>query len=172
MKKIWYVAWREFRHTVLTKAFFFGAIIAPLVFGALAIAASIFLKPEPKPLVGRIAVVSPHDELLEPMAEALVPDNDNGSALPDITGLSAGEAVEVIIDEVSAGTVVPKTIDVEVVAVPESEIDAIKAGIRDGTWTALVVVKPSAIDVDGEARDNRVSLFVSPDSPRGSTRNW
>ena len=170
MNKTWTVAWREFRHTVFTKAFVIGVVIAPLCFGAIVILASIFLQPEAKPLVGTIAVISPDDSLTAPLRESLQPEKPN--SLPDINGLSAEEATDVLLSETSvtaASQVAVTNIDIDIVSMNASRIDEIKKGIRDGSYTALVVVEESALDLEGEVNENRVRIFVSPDSPPSHT---
>ena len=170
MNKIWTVAWREFRHTVFTKAFVLGVIVAPLCFGTIVILAGIFLQPEAKPLVGTIAVISPDDRLTQPLTESLQPDQTD--VLPDLEGLNAGEAADVLLSEVStspASQVAVTELDITVVSMDESQIDEIKTGIRDGRYTALVIVDEQALDLDGERNQNRVRIYVSPDSPPSHT---
>ena len=170
MNKIWTVAWREFRHTVFTKAFVLGVIVAPLCFSAIVILAGIFLQPEAKPLVGTIAVISPDDRLTQPLTESLQPDQTD--VLPDLEGLNAGEAADVLLSEVStspASQVAVTELDITVVSMDESQIDEIKTGIRDGRYTALVIVDEQALDLDGERNQNRVRIYVSPDSPPSHT---
>jgi len=170
MHKTWTVAWREFRHTVFTKAFVLGVVVAPLCFGAIVILASIFLQPEAKPLVGTIVVISPDDSLMGPLTKSLRPEQS--TALPDIEGLNAGEAADVLIDEVSAspaGKVSVTEMDIKIVSMDESRIDEIKDGIRDGLYTALVVADEEALDLEGQRNQNRVRIYVSPDSPPSHT---
>ncbi|MFM7296212.1 MAG: hypothetical protein ACKO4Q_03205, partial [Planctomycetota bacterium] len=51
------IAVREFRTTVLTKAFLLAAIVLPAVFWVLALALPFLLQPSHKPLEGALAVV-------------------------------------------------------------------------------------------------------------------
>lgn len=170
MNKIWTVAWREFRHTVFTKAFFLGVIVAPLCFGAIVILAGIFLRPEAKPLVGTIAVISPNDVLMAPMKESLQPKKPKG--LPEISGLSPEEAADVILSEASGSStsqVVVTKLDIEIISMSEAQLDEIKEGIRDERYTALIFADEKALDLDGESIDNNVRIYVSPDSPPSHT---
>ncbi|MEE2908452.1 MAG: ABC transporter permease [Planctomycetota bacterium] len=174
MKKTWSVAWREFRHTVLTKAFFLGVIVAPLVFLVILIAISVFLQPEARPLVGDVGIVSPGNSLQKPLQEAL----RNTTAPPpiNIEALTPSDSPAMLIEGAMASpqnTVVPEKIDLTVRPVSESEIDSVKEGIRDGTWTALIVAEASALDLNDDSdtnrKDNRVKVYVSPDSPPSHT---
>ena len=101
------------------------------------ILAGIFLQPEAKLLVGTIAVISPDDRLTQPLTESLQPDQTD--VLPDLEGLNAGEAADVLLSEVStspASQVAVTELDITVVSMDESQIDEIKTGIRDGRYTA------------------------------------
>ena len=131
MNKTWTVAWREFRHTVFTKAFVIGVVIAPLCFGAIVILAGIFLQPEAKPLVGTIAVISPDDALTSPLKESLQPEPSR--TLPDINGLSPEEATGVLLSEASTTTasqVAVTEMDINIVSKDETQIDEIMTAMR------------------------------------------
>lgn len=174
MNKTWAVAWREFRHTVLTKAFFFGVIVAPLVFLVILIAIGVFLRPEARPLVGNVGVVSPDNALQEPLQKALHKTADSPTI--SMESMTPSDASAMLIEGAMASpqnTVVPETIDLTVRPVSESEIDSVKEGIREGTWTALIVAEASALDLtedsDAHRKNNRVKVYVSPDSPPSHT---
>lgn len=67
--KIFLIAWREFRHTALTKGFIFGAVAMPvLMFGVVALM-PMLLTSEVPPLVGTIAIIDPSGTIL-PRAKA------------------------------------------------------------------------------------------------------
>ncbi|MCH2153490.1 MAG: ABC transporter permease [Phycisphaerales bacterium] len=172
MNKIWAVAWREFRHTVLTKAFLFGVVIAPIFFFAVMIGIAVFLKPEAKPLIGKVGVVSPNNALVAALEESLKPEEPSEAiSLDDLAG---EETVERVLEQAAASqpdSIIPREIEVELVPVPDNEdqINSIKDGIRNGTWTALIIVDEQAINADGEPEDNRVRLYVAPDSPPSHT---
>lgn len=57
--KVMAVAWREFKHTALTKAFLFGAVILPLLIWGIIAISPLFLSREPPPLTGTIAIIDP-----------------------------------------------------------------------------------------------------------------
>ena len=129
MNKVWAVAWREFRHTVLTKAFLFGVVVAPLFFLVVVIGITLFLKPEAKPLVGKIAVISPNDSLLEPFESSLQPPAS--SAAPDLPSMTDEEAVEKVLEQATTSTpeaILPEKVDVDVVSATADQIDDIMAG--------------------------------------------
>ena len=57
MRKILLVAWREFRHTALTKAFILAAVLAPLAIVGLMTFMPALMKTRLAPLTGTLAVV-------------------------------------------------------------------------------------------------------------------
>ena len=174
MNKTWSVAWREFRHTVLTKAFFLGVIVAPMIFLAILIAISVFLQPEAKPLVGDVGVISPDNALQAPLQDAL--KRPEASSPISIETLTPEEASAMLMDSgmtSTANTAVPETIDLNVRSVAETDADRVKDGIRTGEWTALIIAEPYALELvedKSEARKaNRVKIYVAPDSPPSHT---
>lgn len=174
MNKTWSVAWREFRHTVLTKAFFLGVIVAPMIFLAILIAISVFLQPEAKPLVGDVGVISPDNALQAPLQDAL--KQPEASSPISIETLTPEEASAMLMDSgmtSTANTAVPETIDLNVRSVAETDADRVKDGIRTGEWTALIIAEPDALELvedKSEARKaNRVKIYVAPDSPPSHT---
>ena len=170
MNKIWTIAWREFRHTVLTKAFLFGVVVAPIFFLAVVIGISLFLKPEAKPLVGKIAVVSPGNVLMAPLEDSLQPPPP--PKMPSLDDLADEEAVGRVLEQATTSqpdTVMPQTVEVELIPTSPEQVDEIKAGIRDGSWTALIMTDAAAIDATSDPADNRIRIFVAPDSPPSHT---
>ena len=66
MHKILTVAWREFRHTAMTKAFVFGAIVMPILMMALFIlVVPLMMESNTTPLQGTVIVVAPEDVATE-----------------------------------------------------------------------------------------------------------
>ena len=57
--KIATIAWREFRHTALTKSFLFGAVILPILMGGGLLLLPLLLASQSEPLEGTVAVVDP-----------------------------------------------------------------------------------------------------------------
>ncbi len=63
LSRVWTVAWREFRHTALTKAFVIGAVVVPvLMFGVVA-AVPILTAGSAKPIDGTVVVVDADDRV-------------------------------------------------------------------------------------------------------------
>ena len=51
------IAWREFKHTALTKAFIFGAVVFPAIIMACMVAAPLIFQPNVTDLEGRIVII-------------------------------------------------------------------------------------------------------------------
>jgi len=102
--KILLIAWREFRHTALTKGFIFGAVALPVIMiGVIAVIPKMLTEKAP-PLVGEIVVLDPTGTVLPRAQEILVrkrsmqeklddlaenPPADTGSRLDAVAELSA-----------------------------------------------------------------------------------
>jgi hypothetical protein len=74
MRKIWAVAFREVRHTVLTKGFIFGALVVPvLMFGAIA-AIGLLVGMQVAPVSGTVALIDPSGSVAEFARTELTPE--------------------------------------------------------------------------------------------------
>jgi ABC-type Na+ efflux pump permease subunit len=73
MRRVRAVAWREFRHTVLTKGFIFGAIVLPAVMILAAPLIPLLMNSETPPIEGRVVVVDRIGGHLEALRIAVQP---------------------------------------------------------------------------------------------------
>ena len=73
MSKVLTIAIREFRHTVLTKAFFIGSVVVPVVLILISMGAEMFLKPTIPPMVGPVAVIGGDQTMVKAVAASLAP---------------------------------------------------------------------------------------------------
>jgi ABC-2 type transport system permease protein len=150
LSKIALVAWREFRHTALTKGFIFGAVAVPiLMFGVFALM-PLLLSRESPPLVGTIVVVDPSGSILprakailaapasiEDIAEELQSMPKDGTANP----AASADAMSRLSD------LAPQRIEVEWRDErSDASLDAIKSEVRDGLVLAGAVVSNEALD--------------------------
>jgi len=161
MNRTWIIAGREFRRTVLTKAFFFGAVVVPLLFAGVSIAVELFLKPTIHPMDGTLAVHGGGSHLIEALTDTLKPDK---KAMP--LQLPANGDTAELIDAVleSAATIEvqndrPDTSTLRIIATPNATAESIRAAIRDETWLAAVVITPNEDD------ESRFELIVPPSMP-------
>ena len=100
MSKVRTVAWRDFRYTVMTKAFLFAIVGIPvLIIGVMVVTVALIATHEEPPLVGTVAVVDAKGEVADAIdarfareegasggvADAIQPD------MPDATDLLSGQ---------------------------------------------------------------------------------
>jgi len=71
MRRMLHVAWREFRHTALTKGFIIGTVVVPVLMVGLIPVFTSMLGSKPRPLTGTIAVVDAAGRLAPALERAL-----------------------------------------------------------------------------------------------------
>ncbi len=145
MRRIGTVAWREFRHTALTKAFIIGAVVLPLVMFAVIPLVPMLTKSTPKPLTGRVVVIDPQ----------------GGVAAAFETALLSKEAAPRDREDPFGGTV-DVQVKVERIADAGRETE-LRKEVGDGALAALVVV---ARDDKGEKAEVLVPSASSPKHTR------
>ena len=153
MRKVLTVAWREFRHTAMTKAFFFGAIIMPVLMMALFIVViPLMMESNNTPMRGTIAVIAPEDVLPELVSQ-----------LSDKTS-SGEEIVEQLPDVIKADPIATamltsnSTADVTLVSASIDAIDDIKQQVRIGEIAGLIVVPEKLLET--WSADERFEVFI------------
>ncbi|MCH2142895.1 MAG: ABC transporter permease [Phycisphaerales bacterium] len=170
MSKVLTIAAREFRHTVLTKAFFIGSVVVPIALILVAMAAEVFLKPTIPPLKGPIAVIGGNAELVESIEAALAPP-----PVPDSNALAKAVQTQGLTDDVLNDVVQnasaqkmqterPDTSGLTVKPVPKDQLEKIKTGIREGTWVAAMAIEPGTLKPDAPG-GGRASLWFAPKAP-------
>ncbi|MEY4841976.1 MAG: hypothetical protein RJA12_700 [Planctomycetota bacterium] len=145
MRRIGTVAWREFRHTALTKAFIIGAVVLPLVMFAVIPLVPMLTKSTPKPLTGRVVVIDPQ----------------GGVAAAFETALLFKDAAPRDREDPFGGTV-DVQVKVERIADAGRETE-LRKEVGDGALAALVVV---ARDDKGEKAEVLVPSASSPKHTR------
>lgn len=165
------VAWREFRHTALTKAFLFGAVILPILMIGLMTMVPALMISQLQPLDGRIAVIDGTGRFAPALA-SLVDDRSAGG-LPDearekLEELGAGAGP--LGDEVAkSATLTAPNVVAETFSV-DADIEALKLAARDGEWIGVLTVPASQLEPrtgEESGRGERLDLFVPTDlSPR------
>jgi len=145
--KVMLIAWREFRHTALTKGFIFGAVAMPVVmFGVIAVLPNLLSKQQP-PLKGTIAVVDPSGAVV-PRAKAIL---EKRATIAEIAGDLAEKPPTTTAERMDAMTQLTGASDqvVEVEWRVETAPDAVagmKAELAKGTLIAGVSVDAGALD--------------------------
>ncbi len=167
MSRLLTVASREFRHTVLTKAFFVGAVVIPVLIVLVSIGAEVFLKPDIPPLQGRLVVIGGSPELMETLDAELRPDHKAPASL-----IPEGSTPEEIIEQAMTQSMAmkqqsgrPDTSELTLSTADRSaDLDAIKAEIRSGDAAGLVVIDEGTLEPDVEG-GGQLSIWVAPKAP-------
>jgi ABC-2 type transport system permease protein len=161
-RKVLAVALREFRYTVLTKGFIFGALVMPVImFGAIA-AIGWFVGTQLPPVTGSVAIVDPSGSVAPLAGEELSPDRlaklqeeaaeKLGKALPVAGGRAAGTAatrVEITVEAVTDDS--------------KASEDALRARVQDGTLLGIAVVPAEVLSAD--PKDAGFRMIVPSKSP-------
>lgn len=174
--KIATIAWREFRHTALTKSFLFGAVILPVLMGAGFLVLPLLLAGQSEPLAGTVAVVDPTGRFA-PTFDALIMERQerDGSAeaadvmkrlgIDDKTGFigkSLAQAGEDDYGDVSATGFITND---------EETIERLKAEAREGAWLAVAIVPARQIEVASTTDEDLpdIELFLPRSTSPGHT---
>lgn len=134
MHRVARVAWRDFKHTVMTRAFLFGVVGVPiliLVVGGIALL--IMMRHEEPPLVGRVAVIASSEDVATAVQREF--DKAREGADVDVTDRMSG---------FDRGTV---DLTVEPIIAPLEQIPAdVKGRIERGDLIAAAVVPTSVLE--------------------------
>jgi len=170
MQRILDVAWREFRHTVMTKAFLIAAVVLPAVMWTMAIVLPMLLHAPPKPLIGTLAVIDDDGRLFDAVVEEFDGarlDRERNEKLAEIqTALEQAlpapyrKALTKELDRLREAST-PK---VELTRIDAAELDARKAGLRDGSLLAIASFDAGVLQADPAT--NKFALFLGEDLTR------
>jgi ABC-type Na+ efflux pump permease subunit len=159
------IAVREFRTTVLTKAFLLAAIVLPAVFWVLALALPFLLQPSPKPLDGALAVVDADGRLsaavkVEFDGDRLVRERER--RLAEIQRRLQGmlpERMREMFDQQARGMFSSPSPTVRVESSADlAALEAYRQRVRSGELLACVRYESSVLGL--EEPDNRFELFL------------
>ncbi len=153
MRKTLTVAWREFRHTAMTKAFLFGAIVMPiLMMGLFIVVAPLLADSNDTPLTGTIIVVAP-DDVTKKIQEQITKTPDTLLKITD--QLPTSFQTELITSAMKPPTA---TVDLTIVSASENELETLKNEIRNGTYNGLIVVPESLLE--NQESEERLEVFI------------
>jgi len=182
MKKIFYVAAREFKATVMTKGFLIGMLVTPVMIGIAVVVFPRMINQTPPRVVGEIAVIDPTGQVTDGLRAYLRPErfverrNESSreaveaapEAVKKVTAGSPGGSIAVQRGMAAAFGEVPQ---LHVVALDAStDLDQAKAPLKasrgktaggEPRRLALVVVHPDAVRrAEGKDRFGSYDLFV------------
>ena len=180
MKKILYVAQREFLATAGTKAFIFGILVTPLVVGVLVLLIPWMSRQDPPAIAGTVAVIDPTGQVTAGLAAFLEParieerrqeayqriQDAMPSALRSPSGTSGPGAAA---GQQAVGSMLGKVPQLTVTALePGTDVNAAKASLTSPAareaaagQLALVIVHTDAVQkTPGSGRFGTYDLFV------------
>ncbi len=176
LAKIGVIAWREFRHTALTKTFLFGAVILPIGMMGMLLVLPLLFASQFKPLVGEVAVVDSTGSFAGAFDDLVVERRDrdrSGDAeevirklgIDDRGGMLSGgiaaAAKDATIGEVTATDFKPDSDDL---------VERLKEEARDGRWIAVAVIPEELLDEADATEEQKapmIDLFLPKEtSPR------
>jgi len=157
MSKTLVVAWREFRHTAMTKAFLIGAVIMPLLMmGLFIVVMPLMMEANTTPMTGTVAVIASEDvfqDLQERMSSDKNPNAELIESLPDIVKQDPLASAMLSNSSSNNNQVVLQQADV-------SELDSIKDKVRNGELSALIVVPDSLLSSTHAESDERLEVLI------------
>jgi ABC-type Na+ efflux pump permease subunit len=153
LPKVLLIAWREFKHTALTRAFIIGAVFTPVAIFAVMLLMPLLLKTTIPPLNGKFAVVDPTGAWTPAIKFELQPDQLNNHAAGIMERIKRGSA-----DPLPAPNI---SVDIQVEQFNQSaDIDELKEKVRDGEFLALASINPAALSRDFAVTQNNYELYV------------
>ena len=150
MRKTLTVAWREFKHTAMTKAFLFGAVVMPILMMGLFIIIIPLMGTTEDPLEGTVIVIAPDDVVA--ILQSKISEED--TALQEILE----QLPEIITQDPLAGALLPKKQENKIVinVAPDKDIDFLKDQVRNGDFVGLIVIPEETFQSD----DSQAQLEV------------
>jgi len=168
------VAWREFRHTALTKSFLIGAVVIPIVMIGLMTMIPALMVSQLKPLEGAIAVVDGTGRFA-PAFDSVVDNKSANGLSPDamekLEDLGVGAGAGPLGAEAARAAAAVSSPNVTATSfAADADVDALKVEARDGKWIGVLTVPPVQLEPrtgDETGRGERLDLYVPTDlSPR------
>jgi ABC-2 type transport system permease protein len=182
MRKMLYVAGREFSATVTTKGFVFGILITPLLMGVLMFLMPRFMTKAPPKIEGQVVVIDPTGAVAEGLAAYLAPERfaerrektrrDIEAVTPSVfrrqaaASPAADAAVKQSIDAALGTVPIIKVVTLPSGSDPESAKTALttplpKQGGGPDTRLAVIVVHPDAVRAaEGKESFGTYEIFV------------
>ncbi len=167
MSKILTVAWREFKHTALTKSFLLAAVFGPIVMFVAAIVLPVLLQTPPKKLEGALAVVDPTGLVLAAVEVELDPARIGADRDEQLAGLEA--AIENMPEQFRAPVEdqIERLKDALVPAVTvesTDDVETAKQRVLDGELIGVALYRESVMVPTTES--NAFELYLPADLSR------
>ena len=190
MKRVFWIAWREFVATVATKGFIIGILLTPILIGVMILVMPLLLDESPPRVEGELVVLDSTGILMADIAAWLEPEavarragelaDEIDQAIPDALReigerAGQGEITDLALQGILAGLpdidVVPLMLDADIEA---EKAPLLVGSVTDGGRLAVAVIHPDAVERDStggfgsydlfvrEKLDDRIEDFVKP----------
>jgi ABC-2 type transport system permease protein len=175
MKKVLYVAWREFLATVATKGFIIGIVITPVVILIAVVGMGTLFNLEAPRIEGEIAVIDPTGEVTESLHDYLRPEAiaERRNDFNDLVEEHMPEALKAMAGPAANDEARRRAFEAVLGEVPDLRVTGLDAGVDleaekkplhdgvEGGRLALIVVHPDAVvKAEGEERFGNYDFFV------------
>ncbi len=173
-RKVASIAFREFKHTALTKGFIFGALIVPVMMFAAIAAIGALIGSTMAPVSGTLAVLDGSGRVAAFATAELAPEataREIAEALErNATIMPGGAGTQAMAQAATDAARVD--VRVEPVTDPAQEA-ALRTRVQDGSLLGLAIVTPDVLKADprdAEGHDATFTLIVPSKSPPRLTR--
>jgi ABC-2 type transport system permease protein len=175
MSKVFAVAWRDFKHTALTKTFILAAVFFPVLMAVFMMVAQMFMNTTPPPLNGTLIVVDSSgrvEQATRTEITALQQQQSAAETMPNsVPGLGAASGLNGLnqragqaMSSRNAVRRMPGQVNLTIKSDSDNSSDnlaRLKALVRDGSVTAVALVPPALLDP--APSDDMFELYVAPD---------
>jgi ABC-2 type transport system permease protein len=174
MKKIGYVALREFLATVATKGFIIGVLITPLMIGIVIVAMKWMITKSPPKIRGEVAVIDPSGQVTDGIADYLRPEaiaerrqeflarirgeaTERLGPLAEAGGGAARQEIERMLGEVAELTIVPLPVGTDV---EEAKRPLLEGDQEGGGRLVVAVIHEDAVVAREDGKYGSYDLYV------------
>jgi len=164
VRRIFWIAWREFLATVATKGFIIGILVMPVIIAVMVFVMPILLDDTPPRVEGELVVLDSTGVVIEDIARWLEPEavarragdmaEAIDEAIPDVVQEIGDRAGRDDLADRALQLVLAQVPDIEVVALPlDADLEAekgplLEGSVADGGRLAIAVIHPDAVERD------------------------
>lgn len=164
MKRIFWIAWREFLATVATKGFIIGILVMPIIIAVMIFVMPILLDDTPPRVDGELVVLDSTGVVIADIARWLEPEavarragdmaEAIDEAIPDVVQEIGERAGRDDLADRALQLVLAQVPDIKVVALPlDADLEAekgplLEGSVADGGRLAIAVIHPDAVERD------------------------
>ena len=176
--KIATIAWREFRHTALTKSFLFGAVALPFLMGGGLLLFPLLLASQSEPLEGTVAVVDPTGRFASAF-DALVTERQERDGSADVEDVMKRLGIDDKTGFIGKGLVQAgespygKVNATEFISDDPDTIERLKEEARNGDWIGVAIIPAGQIELASSSDDEPpdIELFLPRSTSPGHTND-